>query len=902
MMNKVRGKLVLIDAHALIHRAYHALPPMNAPDGRPTNAVYGFVTALLKVVQQLRPDYVIAAFDMPGPTFRHIQFEEYKAQRKSAEPELVSQFEIVRQVAEVLGIPIKFQAGFEADDVIGSLVKQAEKQQAQVVIVTGDADELQLVSETVGVYMLKRGVGEAEIYNKERFKEKYGFRPENMVDFKGLRGDTSDNIPGVKGIGEKTSLDLIGQYGALEQVFKHLDELPKRVQTRLRGQEEQAVFSRDLATIRTDVPLEIDWEESRWGEYDIERARALFLELGFKSLVSKLPQEQRDIAITQKVSPRERWSGWRLANTLALEQELHRKLKRQTMIAFDTETDGLGARVSPIIGMSFAFLGETEEVEAWYVPVDQESAKKWKDVLEDSRIKKTGHNLKYDWQVMRQAGVELRGIAFDSILASYVLYPGKRQYGLDEVALTELGHTCIPITDLIGTDNQNKSLLNAPLEDVAAYAAEDAWVAWQLYKKLSVRIEEEKLGIVLNELEVPLVPVLAAMELEGVKLDREVLERLKKKVETRLQKLVQEIWSQAGEEFNVNSTKQLRYILFDKIQLPTTGIARKQSGYSTAAAELAKLEGQHPIIGLIQEQRELSKLLSTYIVTLPELADKETGRVYTSFNQTVTATGRLSSSDPNLQNIPARTELGQEIRAAFIAPEGKVLIKADYSQLELRIAAHVSGDEKMKEAFRQGEDIHRATAAWVHGIELQEVTDQQRRAAKTLNFGVLYGMGPMKFARETGLSVEEARSFIERYHKQYSGITMMIERMIEQAQAMGYTETIFGRRRYFPEMQSSRPGIRAQAERAAYNFPLQGTAADILKKAMIKLATELDQQFSGQAQMVLTVHDELVVEAEQNIADQVKQTMKEVMENVVVLDVPLEVDVGSGKNWQKAKG
>lgn len=907
-------KLVLIDAHALIHRAYHALPPMSTKDGQPTNAVYGFTTMLLKVLTTLKPTHIVACFDMKGPTFRHKEFKEYKAHRKEADQELKDQFDVVREVVRAFDISIVEKKGFEADDIIGTITAQNPK--VKKIIVTGDMDALQLVDDKTFVLTLKRGITDTVLYDTAAVREKYGFEPERLIDFKGLRGDPSDNIPGVSGVGEKTALDLVQKYGEIEQVYQHLEELSTRAKGRLEGHKKEALMSRRLATIDRSVPVKFVLEEAKIGEYDKERLAKVFERLEFKTLLERLPKAAKTTVqptLFEKVQEGndqvkiEMPDNYRLVQSESDKEELKKWLNNQQVIAFDTETDGLGARTSPIVGMSFAGRSNTDKSEqgklgvvAWYVPVNSESVGEWKELLENEKIQKTGHNLKYDYQVLRQSGIKLGGIVFDSMLASYLLKPGARQHGLSFLATQELGHNIIPISDLIGEGKNQGLMSQAPINAVARYACEDAEIAWLLYEKLRIKIDSEGLQRVLDELEVPLLIVLAKMELAGVKIAEQKLGRIEEEVTARIQQLQSGIWEQVGEKFNINSTVQLRVILFEKLKLPTVGIKRTQSGYSTAASELYKLRGQHGVIELLEEYRELTKLLNTYIEPLPELIDKKSGRIHTSFNQTITATGRLSSNNPNLQNIPARTSLGQKIREVFVAEKGNKLVKADYSQIELRLVAHISQDEKMLTAFRNGEDIHRATAAWVYEVVPEEITSEQRRAAKTLNFGVLYGMGPQKFAREAKVSIEEARSFIERYRKNYQGIAELIEQTVAQAEELGYVETLLGRKRYVPEINSRAPAVRAAAERAAFNFPIQGTAADVLKKAMINLDSYIGVNYPT-AKMVLTVHDELVCEVTEEKAGKLALDMKSVMESVVTLDVPLIVDVGIGQNWKDIK-
>lgn len=891
-MAEQKIRLALLDVHAIVHRAYHALPPMSRKDGTPTQAAYGFTTMLLKMLSTVKPTHVAAAIDLPGPTFRHEAFDGYKAQRKETPDDLVSQFALVGQVLEAFNIPVFSEEGFEADDVIGTIAEQAKVLPGvQTIVVTGDMDALQLVDERTKVLGLRKGMADTVLYDEEAVREKHGFGPELVPDYKGLRGDPSDNIPGVAGVGDKTARDLLKTYGSIEKIYEHIEELPKRAKGRLEGKKEEAMFSRQLAIIRRDVPLKFDLAAAKFAGYDGERVQQLFFELEFHSLVKRLPDGAKEAAAVEIAWP----AHYFLADSEDKITELTQKLRTAEMVAFDTENDSLGARKYPIVGMSWAFrIGD--KLEAWYVPVDRKGVLAWRDILEDPLIKKTGHNLKYDYLVLRQSGVRMQGIVFDTMMASYLLDPGSRQHSLDGLAMAELEYMCEPIEKLIGSGKGQKRVSEVPLRQLARYAAEDAEVSLRLYEVLQPRLGSQGLGRIMNDVEVPLITVLAEMEQLGVKVDGEYLNEMNTKVEHKLGELEAAIWEAAGEQFNVNSTKQLREVLFEKLRLPTVDIKRLKSGYSTAASELTKLRDSHQIIGYLEDYRELAKLQNTYIETLPLLIEED-GRIHASFNQTVAATGRLSSSDPNLQNIPVRTELGQDIRRAFMAEKGKMLVKADYSQMELRIAAALSQDEKMIEVFRSGGDIHAATAAWVYGVRPEDVTDEQRRRAKTLNFGVLYGMGAQNFARGAGISLEEARSFIGRYQDQYVKLMQYMAETVNFAKEHGYTATLWGRRRNLPEIQSSNPGVRAAAERMAFNFPIQGTEADILKLAMVRLSDRLGQE-CPEAAMILTVHDELVVEAPEGQAGLVGAIMKEVMEGVIELDVPIEVEVAMGANWQ----
>lgn len=895
-----RTKLALIDAHALIHRAYHALPPMSTRTGEPTNAVYGFTTMLLKMFTTIKPTHVVAAFDVKGPTFRHEVFADYKGTRAAAPEDLIAQFSTVQAVVRAFNIPVVEKAGFEADDILGTLTQILDSGLNKVII-TGDNDTLQLVDDTTSVFMPKRGITDTILYDVKTVHEKYGFVPVLLPDYKGLCGDPSDNIPGVAGIGDKTARELVSQYGSLEKIYEHLAELSPRARTRLTGHKKEALFSRRLARIKRDVPLQFKLDDALLSDFDAEAVREIFEQLEFRSLIPRIPSSSRGDIQPTLLGPNTATAvampeHYTLVTTADEQKKLRHELGTHPVIAFDTETDRLGARQSPIVGMSFA-VRSSEKLRAWYVPVDRTSVRAWRELLEDPAVGKVGHNLKYDYEVLQQSGITLGPIVFDSMIASYLLHPGARQHNLDTLAVQELSHHPIPITDLIGTGKEQRGMSEVPLPVIARYAAEDAELTWRLYEEFSQPIIDEGLRRINEEIELPLIPVLAHIELSGIMVDKKILLQLERRVAKQITTIQAKIWKQAGVEFNINSTQQLRQILFETMKLPTVGISRTQSGFSTAAAELNKLRGTHDIIELLEEYRELTKLQGTYISALPKLVDTTTGRLYASFNQTVAATGRLSSSDPNLQNIPARTELGQEIRAAFVAAPGKVLVKADYSQLELRIAAHIAQDEKMIDAFRGGADIHRATAAWVYDVTPAQVTDAQRRTAKTLNFGVLYGMGPQSFARSAGISVEEARSFIERYQDEYSGIMNLIAATIAQAEEQGYVETLLGRRRYLPEINAKAPAIRAQAERAAFNFPIQGTAADILKRAMILLHGHAQKKYPGAA-MLLTVHDELVYEVPKNQAKKLAADMKKIMEGAQTLDVPLVVDVSLGPNWR----
>ncbi len=901
-----KPRLLVLDANALIHRAFHALPPLTSPKGEPAGALYGLCLTLLNVLKTFKPTHVVAAFDRPEKTFRHEQYAAYKAQREKAPDELAAQIGRAREIFDAFAIPVLDARRYEADDVIGTITAVAAKKNLESVIVTGDQDIMQLVDDSTRVHLLRRGLKDTVTMGRAEVKERYGLTPDQMVDYKALRGDPSDNIPGVRGIGEKTATDLLQKFGDLEGVYQNLKKLPESIRHKLEAGKEDAFVSRTLVTIARRVPLAASLDDLRRRPYDRGRAIALFRELGFASLLPRLPDVgeaegggHEAVGTAQRLglrapAKRERPQGYRLLQTRAAVEALVQNLAASHGFVVDTETERLGARTQPLHGVSVSM----KEGEAWYVPAQFVSS--LQSVLQNPAIPKWGHNLKYDLEVLAQAGVKLQPVAFDTMLASYVLASGTRAHDLDTLSFTILGKEKIPITDLIGKGKDQKALSDVPLEDVAEYSCEDADMTLRLLRHFQGELEKAPtLRQVFTDIELPLVPVLARLELTGVALERRVLTDLGRTVGRSLQRLEKKIHTLAGAPFNVSSTQQLRAVLFENLRLPTAGITRTQTGLSTAAEELEKHRDSHPIIPLLMEHRELAKLKSTYLDTLPDLVDAETGRVYTHYNQTGTATGRLSSDSPNLQNIPIRTDLGQKIRKAFIAGKGSTLLAADYSQLQLRLAAHLARDRNMQAAFRAGKDIHAETAAFAFGVPVEKVTSAQRRVAKTLNFGVLYGMGPQAFARAAGIPLGEAQRFIDAYFRTYHGIAEYMEEAKALAASQGYVETISGRRRYLPEITSRNPQIRGEAERMAINHPAQGSEADILKKAMIALHRQIEaggRPFQG-TRMILTVHDELVFEVPKGREEVVGAAVRSVMEGVERLSVPLVVDVSAGKSW-----
>jgi len=911
-------KVLLVDGNAIIHRSFHALPPLTAKDGTMVNAVYGFATALLKALKDIKPTHVAVAFDMKGPTFRDDIYDQYKATRVKAAQELYDQIPLAHDLVAAFGFPVVEQKGVEADDVIGTLSHRLAKEKAQVVILTGDMDTMQLVSKQVSVYSLRKGLNDTVLYTPKDVEVRYGFGPEDIIDYKALRGDPSDNIPGVKGVGEKTATDLIKQFHTIEEMYRVLEHKPEtaknlsaKLQEKLMQEKENAYMSKKLATIKLDVPLQFSIDEAKVHSANAAKLHELFVKWGFKSLVAKIPAltgeevaepKSKDDAVEKVAGTRQSLFGEKATKhtyTLVNDEKTFKsfldELQKQKAFVFDTETTSLIPYDAKLLGISFSW----KTGEAYYVNVDGHSAwlKQLKTILEDPKVGKWGHNCKYDGKILALAGIHVVPLAFDSMIASYLLNSGSRAHNLDALAFNEFGHQMIPIEDLIGKKGKDQiTMEDVAVEKIAEYSGEDADYTYRLVKKFAPQLASFKLQKLFDDIEMPLVPVLTKIELAGVKIDSKFLAKLGKDMGVTIRKLEKQIHSYAKTEFNIKSPLQLKEVLFTTLKLSTEGMKKTKTGISTAVDELEKLQGKHPIIDAIMEYRELTKLLSTYIETLPALVQKQTGRVHTDFNQTVAATGRLSSNDPNLQNIPIRTELGREIRKAFIAEKGFQLVSVDYSQIELRVVASLAKEQKMIDAFKHGADIHQATAADIFGVPVVAVTKDQRSAAKEVNFGVLYGMGAYGLASRKKISREKAQDFIDRYFASRPKVAKYLEDTKAQARKRGYVETLFGRRRNLPEINSSNGQIRAQAERIAVNLPVQGTAADILKLAMIACDKDLPK-VSPKSRMILTVHDELVFEVPDADVKKVSTFVKETMEGVYDLAAPLVADVKVGENW-----
>ncbi len=919
-MNK--DLIVLFDGNSLVHRAFHAFQRNREPltvhkTGEIVSAVYGFASMLLKVLNDRKPACCAVAFDRAAPTFRHNMFESYKANRPETPDELIHQLTRAREVVQAFGIPIYERDGFEADDVLGTIAKEASEKGLEVIVVTGDADAMQLVADGVKVLYPKPGQSFSDtlLFDAALVKEKYGVTPAQFADFKGLKGDASDNIPGVPGIGDKTAVKLLDQFGDIDSIYNRIAEVtPPRIKESLEQSRAQAYESRELATIRRDAPVEFNLAECAIRSYNREKVIALFRELEFVSLIDRLPPSDNGSlteAVARAAAPAAE-NICHLVNTEEALSQLTGWLTAAGDFAFDTETATLDAMRGELVGISFAMDGR----EAFYIPVGHTSLietaqlpldaviKALRPVMEDPKIAKRAHNGKYDMIVLAQNGISVRNLTFDTMIAGYLL--GEKALNLKDLAFNRLGIVMTPISDLIGTGKKMISMAQVPVESVRKYCGADAGATWQLSELLKPELRQKGLWSLFADIEMPLVPVLVDMEMNGVLLDTEKLRQLSERLGRDIETLQQEIFRIAGHEFNINSTQQLGIVLFEEKGLPAG--RKTKTGYSTDAAVLEELRSSFlqeenaaerekgKIVSLVLEYRTLSKLKSTYVDALPELINPKTGRIHTSFNQTVVTTGRLSSSDPNLQNIPVRGELGKEIRAAFIAPAGKWLIAGDYSQIDLRVLAHLSQDPALLATFRAGRDVHSATASQLFGVAQDGVTPDMRRLAKTVNFGVIYGMSDYGLEQATELSRSQAHKFIEEYFARFPGVRRYLDETKTMAQEKGYVQTLLGRRRYIPEINSSNRQVREGAERMAINMPVQGTSADIIKIAMVRLFRDMMAK-QVKSKMLLQVHDELIFEVPEEELEMMMKMVPDVMQTACILSIPLKVEMKKGHNW-----
>ena len=958
-----RPLILLLDGNALVHRAYHAIPPLTSASGEPTNATFGFTATLLKVLNELKPKYAVVAFDI-GRTFRHEQYAEYKGTRPSTPDDLRVQLERTRDVVAAFRLPSKYLEGYEADDVLATLAKKASERGLDAIIVTGDTDTLQLVGPHVRVLLSGRKFTDTKLYDEVAIRERYGLQPGQLVDLKALKGDTSDNVPGIPGVGDVTATRLLQQFGSVDNMYQHIEQVELKLRGKLEANEANLRRNQGLIKLVDALPVELDLEDSRVGAYDRTAVSELFRELNFHKLLLKLPRTTErpsaqlsffgGDAAPQSTEAKAALGQYHLVETEAGLQDLISRIRATGACAFDAETTSLQPMEAELVGIALAY----QPGEGYYIPVGHAPGitsaappsagrsaaplsagrsaapptagrsaappsagrsaappsagrsaamlpldlvrQRLGPLLEDAKIAKYAHNANYDMIVLQQHGIAVHGLAFDTMLAAYLLDPTGRNLGLKGLAWQELGVEMTPIEELIGKGKGQTTMNLVAAERVAPYASADADMTLRLVQHLEPPLKERQLWTLFSTVEIPLVPVLMDMECTGVALDVAFLKQMSQELATRLGELEQQIQQQVGYALNLNSSQQLGDALFTKLGLPTEGVPRGTSGrFSTAAEVLESLKGKHPVMDLLLEHRQLSKIKSTYVDALPLLVNPRTGRVHTSWNQTGTVTGRLSSSDPNLQNIPIRSDIGRRVRQAFVARPGCMLLAADYSQVELRILAHLSGDENLLAAFRRGEDIHARTAASILGVPLEQVTPDMRRLAKSINFGLVYGMSGWGLAARTELTQEQASDFVAKYFAQFPRVRGYLAQVKQQAADQGYVETLLGRKRYFPELQagSKVPGaVRSAAQRMAINHPIQGAAADIIKIAMIHLHDELQKRGLG-SKMILQVHDELVLEVPDKEVGAVSELVRSTMEGAYQLDAALKVDIKTGRHW-----
>jgi DNA polymerase I len=890
---KNQRTLYLIDGTAYIYRAYHAIRDLSNSEGLPTNAAFGFARMLIKLIKEREPKYLAMFFDARGPTFRHRLYPLYKANRPPMPEDMAVQIPYIKAITTAFNLPVITQEGYEADDLIGSFAQRAGAEGYDVVMVTGDKDFKQLVSEAVTIWDPMKD----QVLDLHSVKAAYKIEPDQLIDVMGLWGDASDNVPGVPGIGEKTALALIQEFGSMENLYQNLDKITRKKQKEsLVAFKEQAFLSKKLVTIDTDAPISFDPDALLAKSPDAEALLQLFKKLEFRQLQQEFQKEadRKDAAYSAILTAKDLDS-------------LISQLDAAEIFALDTETTSEDPMKARLVGLSFAIKPD----EAFYIPCghDPESApgqldaafvlEKLKPVLENPEIKKIGQNIKYDWVVLLRCGIGLGGVAFDTMLASYLINPSKRAHGLDQMAMDLLSHKTIAFADLVGKNKGAETFAQVRLEDAVPYACEDADLTLKIKNILSPKLEEIGLTQLFETVEMPLIPVLMRMEMRGIRVDEEKLMELSKSFEHQITQLDQRIYALAGEEFNIKSSQQLGHILFEKLKLPFQKKTVKKTAYSTDVDVLTILAQHHELPNLVLRHRTLAKLKSTYTDALIDLILPETGRIHTSYNQTVAATGRLSSSNPNLQNIPIRTEEGREIRSAFIPKAGWHMVSADYSQVELRILAHYSGDPILIDSFLKEEDIHTRTANEVFGIFPEMITPELRRHAKIINFGIIYGMSAFSLSKELNISQKMAKNYIDHYFLRYKGVKQFIDRTIEEAGRTQKTSTLLDRIRMIPDINSSNKNVREAAERIAVNTPIQGTAADLIKLAMIRIDRELNARHF-QSAMLLTVHDELVFEVPPEELDPLIHLVKEIMEGIWTLKVPLKVNVAWGENWSAA--
>jgi DNA polymerase-1 len=905
-----RERLFLIDGSALFYRSHFAFirNPLINSKGENTSAIFGFASTLLKILSDEKPDYIAAVFDTKEPTFRHIKYKEYKATRQKMPNEMVDQYPRIVELVETFEIPFLEKPGYEADDIIATIAKVAESKEIETYMVTGDKDFMQLLSPLIKMYVIRPGKDQ-EILDLHVLKERYQLTPIQVIEYLALMGDSSDNVPGVPGVGEKTAKTLIQEFESLDNLYAKIDQISQKgLKQKLEEGKEKAYLSRELVTIDQQVPVEIDFGKMKMGKIDRQKVFDLFNELEFRSLIERASQfvEGNGLPSSTIETTDQQYV---LVSTNDQLTELIKNLNQSKFFVFDTETSGLNVFNSEIIGLSFCL----KPFQAFYLPLNDEASEftankaldQLRSVFESDKIAKGGQNIKFDGLMLNQHSIHLKGIQFDTMIAHYLLQPGTRQHNLDYLAQHYLNYQMIPIERLIGEKGKNqKNMADIAVSQVYPYACEDADITFRLKEILEKQLRETNTFGLFETVEMPLVSVLLQMEKNGVKIDVSVLKEMSGEISQNLLEIEKDIYQMSGTEFNINSPQQLGKILFEQLeihkQLGNRRPPKTSTGQFSTSEPILERFSSHSLVNKILEYRKLAKLKSTYVDTLPSLISQRTGRLHTSFNQTIAATGRLSSSDPNLQNIPIRTEIGRRIRQAFIPQDSQDwIMSADYSQIELRVMAHLSGDKGLKEAFERGEDIHATTAAAVFNVPLQEINPDQRRKAKEVNFGIIYGISQYGLASRLGISTDEAQEIIQNYFIRFPKVNEYMIQTIAFVQKHKYVTTIRNRRRYIPEIDSKNANVRQNAERMAINTTIQGSAADLIKLAMIDIQKNFEKG-KLQTRMILQVHDELVFEVKSSEMERIKQLVKKEMEGAIKLDVPIKVDVGIGKNWLEA--
>ena len=896
MSQQEERKLLIIDGNSLINRAYYALPPLTNREGQHTHAIYGFLTMLFKAMDDVKPQYAAVAFDLKAPTFRHDSYKEYKAGRKKMPPELAEQLQPLKEVLDALGLFRMELEGFEADDLIGTLARIAENDGVMTTIVSGDKDVLQLVSDRIRVLITKRGITQIEDYTPAKLEEEYGIPVERFIDLKGLMGDSSDNIPGIPGVGPKTATKLLQEFGSIENLLANSENISnKKLREKVETHREEAVLSKKLATIMTNVPVELDLKDLKIGDIKNDKAVQLFRYYEFNSLLERISSQSEDESGENVMTD----MIWQELTAWEDMEIIKRRIAEEKKLIWHTMTDKMDTGQPGIIAVAFTCDGKN----GWWIdcrslkPQDRkiQQCREW---LEREDLQKQVHDYKLEKRAWMGWGISFGGNVFDIMIADYLINPSKSSYDLEELSLQHLGKKVNSLKDLWGTGKKRLQSDELDGETLSETLLQRIDVIHQLAPVLEKEIHELEMDRLLYEVEIPLAAALAEMETEGIRIDISLLESFEKDYNKRIEDIRSDIHQMAGREFNLNSTKQLGEILFDDLQLPP--VKKTKTGYSTDVAVLEKLKNDHEIIPLLLEYRQMTKIKSTYIDGLLAIVNRRTGRIHSTFHQTVAATGRISSAEPNLQNIPVRTEMGRQLRRVFIAKEGWQLIDADYSQIELRIMAHLSGDPGMLKAFTDDADVHTRTAAEIFQVSEADVTSEMRNSAKAVNFGIIYGISDFGLSNNLNITRQQARRYIDDYLNRYANVKKYMDQTVAEAREKGYVTTILNRIRYLPEINSRNFNVRSFGERMAMNTPIQGSAADIIKIAMVRVAREL-KKGGYQARLVLQVHDELIVEAPPDEVEAVSRLLKKAMEDAVRLEVSLKVDLAVAENWFDAK-